>query len=72
MALVQPLIAACKNLEIPGDMQTVSIQKIHSGAYWAAFEDIEPKQCWAAAKPHDTVVVPKETDAELCRSSSFF
>lgn len=71
LTLVEPTYAACKYPDLPREMETNSVERIHYDGSWAAFEDIEPKQCWTAARPQETIILPKDTEADLCRSSSF-
>ena len=59
--------ANCDAPETPKDLITNTAERIYSSKHWAAFKDVEPKQCWATSLAVETLIVPADEDDELCR-----
>ena len=59
--------ANCEAPETPKNLITNTAERIYSSKYWAAFKDLEPKQCWAASLAVETIIVPTAEGDELCR-----
>lgn len=67
----QGVLGACETPALPPELQTIERKRLHHEGFWAAFKDIEPKQCWTVAAPQRSIVLPSGSDADFCRSSVF-
>lgn len=67
----QAISAECMTPELEQELITNAKVEIGIFGNWAAYEDIEPHQCWVIGKPAQSRVKKILGDKEFCRSASF-